>query len=197
MEVALFGYKRLALDARGTDFLLGCLGEGLTLARELAKSNRVPAGRGHACVPLEVTEAQAYRFDEGFALKPRSASLWDIASDLLYKGLFASPARVIIGEDLLMRPGDPIAARCPVEMFVSDDRYYAVLGSDTWSPDTQRQMLSWVGFAHQAFFVVDTEGYPEKLAGVVPGSALSGLVPRIRQVLVQAYDDEGYVTWMP
>lgn len=30
--------------------------------------------------------------------------------------------------------------------------------------------------------------------GETPRSALAGLVPRIRQALVQAYADEGYVT---
>jgi hypothetical protein len=199
-------YREIELGAAGIAYIRECLEAGKTFARLLLQTHDLNMGKAVTKLPASVDDEAAKDFDSGGKLPelyPRTTNLQAVPdSDFLMmpeinRFLSESSANICILEDSLANPTDPFLQSVKTRYSAFQDEVYHLIcqpdnNSDTISK-TLRQAHSWltIGALTSA---------PEEMGvcaqlGELKLSSLTTLAQKAQEIIVGAYDGEGYVIW--
>ena len=203
-EVRTLAARALELVSAGEDFALlrqrrlgdagrrrvrDCVAAGLTLGRLLAEQLDFERGVATTFAPPGASDARLLQWDEGGLL--RAPVGWQRLVDHL--GLWLGRRdRVLVAENVLARPPDPVLRHASgSRFFVADEVYeYLVAGSAEGSIEATLRRAD-AGYSLNAV-VTSVERGPQAIEDV---GFLHQLVSRVEVVVTRAYDGEGFVVW--
>jgi len=199
-------YREIDLGASGIAYVKECLESGKTLAKLLLQTHDLNAGRAFTQLPASVGDAAAKDFDSGGKLPelyPRTTNLQPVPdSDFLVMPrinwfLSESSANICILEDSSATPTDPFLQSLSTRYSAFQDEVYHLIcqpdnNSETITK-TLRQASSWltIGALTSAPQEMGVCAQP----GELELSSLTTLGEKTQEIIVGAYDGEGYVIW--
>jgi hypothetical protein len=182
----------MKLASAGRDWVRQSLGDGNALAHEILGVCDLATGVASAAVPpgFPADGLDHPQWGQGMVSRRRS----DEALADLIGG--ATP-RLVVVEDPLMRPTDPVFERHARESFVFQSEVYH------WRLRRQAEPYRLIGeflnrwISYPFIAVVVRSSRPYDAGEEVTYEEIRRLAMSVESVVVGAYDNEGYIVWQP
>lgn len=207
-------YREIPLGREALVYLRACLARGKTLARFLLARRDLSEGRIVTLLPPEADLACLHDFENGILPLPpseahvrlpqpdgSSATLVPVPNtdpalaDLVRGFLAAGAGRVCLFEEALGRPSDPWLASVTVPFWVHGEELYWVV-TDPDPAAIEDAITRAASFAPPTIAALSQRPDAAPSHGsAMTEHALAALARRAEQILVGAYDGEGYLVW--
>ncbi len=194
--------REVQLGAPAVDYIASCLANGKSLARLLAKTINLGAGRVVTYLPDWVSEERAAAFNSGFFAggpgKEFAFAGGIIRPDLsaiIREFLAHGDAQLCIFEDQLAEPSYPFVARRNLPTFIhGDEVYLALAGGD--QEDVSRVRATIHAARSWLFIGAMVSGVPfSELKNPLTDGDLLRLAEHTERLIIGAYDGEGFLIW--
>jgi hypothetical protein len=189
-------YNRFPLAETARDYLTKCLKSGNTLAGHLLREVNLVNGELFTFLPAGADQSRFDQFRQGGIAKSTESISYLTGRVRLF--LNSCAQGVVIFEDALAKKGDPCVEKSKTQMLFHGQEIYHYLLADNIHP----QVVSWTvtqASAPHLFICAMTQlSQGQTFAGgrsEVSNSTLQNLAKVSTELVVGAYDAEGYVYW--
>jgi hypothetical protein len=186
-------YRRLG-DA-GIAWLRSSLEDGLSMAREVLRSIKLEEGEAYAIIPPHAPSDVLYDFEEG----GKGLAGSDEVLIEAFTQVIGDDTALLVVEDERARPNAPFLERSRSETMTLGEEVYHWFVLRPGNVEEGMDFFSRSTGGYPTNAVISSPGLETRLceAGAIRASHVELLVQNLRAVIVSAYDNEGYVLWMP